>query len=335
MVVSSRPSANLWRRLPRAVWAGLALAATAAAAFMACGGTTGREGLPGTPADGGSIDSTVDVGAPLAEASRADSGGSDGDLLDAGIQYADPGRLPEGGGADGSVADAGGPGAQPCWAHWPVCAPDRLLSASSGVIAVDDAGTCATRVWTGSRACDQCIRNNGCGSDFGDAAAFPFTFGVFPPCSDLREAGTAAQGPRAGDSLYAICEDLFLCVMRSSCATDAGASDPMADMRRCYCGPLYGQECLQEGGAKGDCKVAIEAAMQATPSTDPSYILSHLLDPAIATIHAAFDVMALLNCPITAGQSQPQANCNACFSGGLDPCSSGDTTGGPADAGTQ
>jgi hypothetical protein len=327
MVVSSRPSATLWRRLPRAFWAGLALAATLAAAFMACGGTTGREGLPGTPADGGSIDSTMDVGAPLAEASRADSG-SDGDLLDAGIQYADPGRLPEGGGADGSVADAGGPGAQPCWAHWPDCTQDKW-GPRSAFSTTDDAGTCATHIWTGSSACDQCLRANACGPDWGDAAALASgNEGVLPPCVDLREAGTAAQGSRAGDPLYAICADLLLCVMRSRCVTDAGVSDPNANVTNCYCGANSGAACLQEGGANGACKDQIQAAMQATPSTDPSYIVGHITDPSIAAIRPNYDVMALINCALTAG-------CSACFSGSLDPCSSGDTTGGPADAGTQ
>lgn len=321
-------------RAKRAPRAGLALAGAFACGFVACGGTSGREGLPqastadlpadggadttASPADGASTDAAADSTRSPADSpagSPAEASGDDGGF-DAGIEYADSARLPDvfaPGTADSGAAVVN------AWASWPVCAPDIPFLDDNGDLlggeATDDAGACPVYDWTAlsgsdagmaaGQACDECIRSNACGaaSILSNAA-----YGIFPPCSDLRAAGTSSQGPPslAGKPLFDLCAGLFECVLRTGCAISVSPPKVV----NCYCGTAKGQACLQPGAANGACMLEIEGAMQLT---DPMSITGLLTDPtATAAWHAGAEVMGLFDCALT-GQTGGYTSCNACF----------------------
>jgi hypothetical protein len=319
MGVKSRE--QLWWRDRRAVSAALAVTGALMNLFVACGGTNGREGLPGTGDDASmpvveasAMETGVNTTAPIVEAG-VDADSSD---LDAGIEYADAARLrgyaeaavPIG--ADGAVTVV--EAAPPPGSDWPVCASDMLGASGHGV--PDDSGACSTHAWTityrsgdaGGKTCDQCMRFAQCGAGITTGQN-----GVLPPCSDVREAGTAAQGHGAGRSLFELCAALFNCVSTSSCA-GGGSLDRNATVNNCYCGSVKGAACLQPDAApNGVCKSQIEEAVQAGPSTSASSIINNLTDMSnpvgLPGSHAGTEVMALYNCALTNG-------CDMCFSHG-------------------
>jgi hypothetical protein len=250
----------LYRRLVSAFAAGFGAYGTA---FVACGGTTGRDGLD--PPD----------------ASVGDDGG-----YDAAIQYIDR-PLP-----DLYVApiDTGGGGDA---GTWPGCAPDLpvLVPLPNGGVPQYDAGftinpdgalppmtaffevpaiwvdgggeapapdgsACATQVWFGSAACDLCIKEQ-CGGSmpgnnpwFGEYGATA----VLPPCSDMAEAGLAAAGPGAKQSRLSLCQAAFNCIVASQCY--ANGTDG------CYC-----DAGCATAGPNGVCGPEIQAAVEVQGST--------------------------------------------------------------------
>lgn len=316
---------NRVARRARVLCAALALASVPAGLCVACGGSTGREGLPQPPGIGmdSGGDTTISIVAEantddvasadttrsVLEASSIDSneGG-----FDAGIEYADATRRPDVLATSGAGADAGGPTAKP-WDTWPVCKQDTPVSTNPADLCAsavgeipDDAGVCPTYRWVpsygdASATCEQCLRDNTCGI---------CKVGVFPPCSDLREAGTAAQGPGAGKPLYDLCAALFECVVHSNCLLDGIPARP----DNCYCGTASGAACINPGAANGACKAEIEAAGQVSKSTVASDVLSHITDVTHPTYHPSSEVMALFNCiniAATVGPSGP-TKCTMC-----------------------
>ncbi len=347
MTISSCEGAS--RR--RGLWAGLVFVMSVADSFLACGGTSGLEGLPQPGLDASSSDSSADATVSAADGGLAggdsalpigdagspdlgvsptglDAGAVDG-TFDADIQYADAARLPDLGTApvvgEGGVAPAPSP-----WDLWPPCAPDKPITDDSGDLtgeSADDAGfdsgSCSTYSWTrtypkaagsgakdgGGLTCDQCLRVNACGLGI-STSALGLTSGVLPPCSDLREAGTAAHGQGAGASLFSLCGKLFECVESTGCYT---SSYPPI-VQNCYCGTALGAACLQPGVADGLCKKEIEEAFQAEPTTPIPDILGHLTDLSLQTGYAGSEVMTLFDCAQVASP-----RCDMCFpSGGVD-----------------
>jgi len=312
--------------------ASLAVAIAVGIVPVSCGGTTGLPPSPsGTspgPADATSAETSTNGDATLPASTDGDDGtvGDDGVDFDAGIQYADPDRLngfvaPDA--ASDTVSDAGTTQAGPtAGSQWPACAQDMYTLHRE---VPDDAGPCLTYEWTptfgpgcgdaGNNSnpclpCDQCLRKSHCGV----GGILPGSFGVLPPCSDLREAGTAAHGNGAGKPLFDLCAALFDCVTKKSC-TCADPTDPNASPSNCYCGTNMGTACVAEGGANGVCRKEIEEAVQASPSTSPVDILANLTDLSnpmgLPGSHAGTEVMALVNCAVT-------ADCKRCFTSNPD-----------------
>jgi hypothetical protein len=288
----------------------------AGASAAACGGTNGREDLPATPSPNAPDSAVID-------ATIASNGGDDAAIADeaidtdAGIQFANPNRLPgsaqgAGSGEGGTAltgADGGAEAAAPSWASWPTCIPDSLLTHPTREVP-DDSGTCPTFNWTptfgadgGSDAgetCDQCLRKSVCGIGTPQ--------GIFPPCSDLRTAGTAQQGAGMGEPLFDLCAALFTCVSQSSC-TGTDPSGANADIHNCYCGTATGAACLVEGGANGVCKTQIEMADQLQPGQDITELLSAFTDLTNSVLPASrtgAEVLGLYNCARA-------ARCAMCF----------------------
>ena len=253
----------LCRRLVSAFAAGFVAYGTA---FVACGGTTGREGLD--PPD----------------ASIGDDGG-----YDAAIQYVDR-PLPdlyvapiETGGGEAGV--------------WPGCAPDLpvlvpvvVLPGGNGMVTeydaaytIDEDGSlpataaffevpaiwvdgggevpapdgsaCATQVWFGSAACDLCIKEQ-CGGTPGTNpwyGAYGNT-AMLPPCSDMAEAGLAVAGPGSNQSRLALCQAAFNCIVASQCY--ANGTDG------CYC-----DAGCATAGPNGVCGPEIQAAVEVQGTT--------------------------------------------------------------------
>jgi hypothetical protein len=87
------------------------------------------------------------------------------------------------------------------------------------------------------------------------------------------DAGTARQGPRAGEDRYTICQDLYACMVRTGC----GAS---TDPGYCLCG-ADSVHC----DAGGPCAKEELGALESL--TDPASIVSAVeqyktLDPKVA-----------------------------------------------------
>jgi hypothetical protein len=209
---------------------------------VACGGTTGREGLllPDASLPGDSSSTTVDL----------DSG-----AFDVGILYADR-VLPD------VTAPLDATGAAEAGYPWPDCPPfipvdsdgdpvDPSLSINQIASAYDDAGdviaapdgsACAEYPWLGSTAIDECL-----------TSSFNGPFPALPPCNWCVDAGVAAAGLRQGQSRYGLCLDLYACIVDSGCAA-TGASGTA-----CLCGPDPGQ-CAMD--ASGPCAAAELAALE-------------------------------------------------------------------------
>lgn len=265
-------------RSPRAT---AMLAAAGIAAFAeieACGGSTGREGLPI-----GSADATSETGAraPVVEAGldanppASDAGppatspgdaGSDASF-DATIEYADGARLPDVGAptTEAGAAEAGGP--PPAWTTWPLCACEQVdlmkfnpgsTLVDSGAILMDDASACRTQIWTNSQACDDCIRNNGLADS---TNAIGNGISLFPSCCDLsRDGGGASAGPAKGNgkSQFQLCAELFACLFDQQATLSLEA----------YCGAGVSTATCVNGGAAGSCKAQVEAAFETTSAQE-------------------------------------------------------------------
>jgi hypothetical protein len=209
---------------------------------VACGGTTGRErlSLGDASVPGESGDSTLDL----------DSGAFDVLILYADRVLPDVGVSPDATG----VAVAGYP--------WPSCPPfipvdsdgdpvDPSVSINQIPAAYGDAGqvipapdgsACAQYPWLGSTAIDTCLTSSFNG---------PFPF--LPPCNWCGDAGVAAAGLRQGEPRYAICLDLYACIVESGCAaTGSSATD-------CLCGADLGNCSLD---ASGPCAAPELAALE-------------------------------------------------------------------------
>jgi len=319
---------------PPARWA-LAMSVALIHAHFSCGGTSGLPALPnGTSLGPGDATAAGETYVATDATSSVDSDGDDSVDFDAGIQYADPDRLSGFVALDVAASTASEAGvaeaSSAAGSQWPACAQDTY-SPHNDVLhreVPDDSGSCLSYQWaptfglgcedagaTSSNQClpcDQCLRKAQCGL-YGVLLSAN-TRGVFPPCSDLQEAGTAAHGQGAGRRLFDLCATLFDCVSRSSC-TGADPTDPTASPSNCYCGTSPGAACVAEGGANGVCKKEIEEAVQAGPSTSPSDILANLTDETnpmgLPGSHAGTEVMGLLTCALT-------ADCKRCFTGSPD-----------------
>jgi hypothetical protein len=249
----------------------LALASASAAyaiALVACGGTTGHEGLTIPDSDSGA-DATLDAG-----------GG-----FDVNIMYVDR-LLP-----DLYVApmEAGGDGGglPNCPPDLPVLVPldeagnpqflngpytvnpeaSTLMFPPVGTavyevpaVWIDDGGedlapdgsACATQVWLGTTACDLCMKETlgGVGGnpwygEYGNTA-------ILPPCSDLAEAGLAVAGPGANKPRQDLCRAAFDCIVTTRCFEGASGGT-------CLC--KTGDQCAMVG-LTGACGSAIQAASE-------------------------------------------------------------------------
>ena len=207
--------------MKRTVLAALVVAVMVGAVM--CGGTTGTEDLPAVmtsnpmTVDGG-IDATVD--ATLDET-------PDAGFFDVDIVYADR-RIPD-------VAAPTVTGDAAAGYPWPNCPPwvpvrfngilatldtlYKLIPAEyddAGSPLVDDAGravpypdgsACATYPWLGSTAADSCLASSGRLDGYS----------YFPPCNWCVDAGVTLQGPLSGTDRYAVCAQLYECMMRTGC----------------------------------------------------------------------------------------------------------------------
>jgi hypothetical protein len=259
----------------------------AGAGLEACGGTNGREGLPqpntSTAADAG-VDGTLEAASP--------DGGDASEAFDTAIQYSEA-SLPD----ISPPRDAGNMQVN----SLPLCAPDipavlnpdgsvtpfyeggtaTLGGAGSGTptelpaIFTDDGGQvlapdgspCATQVWLGSAACDECVRV-GTGGVPNDPWHGAFGTAVLPPCSDLAEAGTAAVGLGAGQTRYQLCINLYNCIMRTGC----WATSPPGTLGACICSYPSAFSCFAEGGP-GPCLDEEKAALEISGGTPPDQYL--------------------------------------------------------------
>jgi hypothetical protein len=278
------------------------------------------------------LDSALSNGdAGALDATTAPPGSSDGGF-DVMILYADAARLDVYIPNSNPTADAGSDAAPNPWDLWPPCGPDVPLLDDGGNLLgevpdnhVYDSGSCATYPWlktysstansgaadAAGMTCDDCLRANGCGLGQGGNAVGLGGEGVLGPCSDLREAGTAAAGNGALQPLFDLCGSLFECVENSNCTN----SQAPPNVSNCYCGSMTGSACLNPGAPNGACRQQIEDAFQATPSTTATTILEHLTDVSLQSSYAAAEVLALFAC----ARVSAAPRCDMCFpSAGAD-----------------
>jgi len=204
------------------------------------------------------------------------------EVFDTAIQYVDR-ALP-----DVGMASEGGGGAVEAGV---LCAPDipAVYLADGGIALVLDGALldnptevpaiftnggqapapegseCATQVWLGAAACDQCLRDQ-TGGVPGDPWAGQYGPAELPPCSDLWEAGTAAVGMGAGQTRYQLCIALLDCMLASHCATDDG-------LNGCICTLPMASTCVSQGGS-GPCINQALAAAEITGGTAGSQFLA-------------------------------------------------------------
>jgi len=287
-----------------------------------------------TAADGGSsdvgatnpgLDSTLSNGdAAAPDATTAPPSSSDGGF-DAVIVYADAARLDVYIPNSNPTGDAGSDAAPNPWDLWPPCGPDVPLLDDGGNFLgeapdthVYDSGSCATYPWfqtysstaTGAAdaaamSCDDCLRANAYGIGAASLALGGGGTGIVPPCSDLREAGTAQAGNGAQHPLFELCAKLFECVENSNCAN----SQVPANVSNCYCGTNTGSACLNPGAPNGACRQQIEDAFQADPTTTATTILEHLTDTSRQSSYAAAEIMTVFNDALPPNRP----NCPMCF----------------------
>ncbi len=221
-----------------------ALNAGALAAVFSCGGTTGREDIPGgeTPAP--------ESGAPPADATVVGEGGDLDASADASspIMYADR-VLPDIAVTPPSNGEAGpthpGPDCPPFY-PLPRCPDggpppldtqlDELPSDyddAGNVVPAPDGSACATYPWLGSLANDECATGN-----WDNTTNVTF---YLPPCNWCgAEAGASNGGSRKGDPRQAICWDLYQCLSMTKCMSTGAIST-------CLCGDSGAVNCQPVG----------------------------------------------------------------------------------------
>jgi hypothetical protein len=240
---------------------GAAAFGLSAACFgVACGGSSGHEGLPMAGPLG---DATVGDGpetslTPLDATSDRDAGppqeAGSGDF-DVQIMYADRVLPDVDAPPEAGSGEAGGPTYPNCPQFIPVALitpPDAGPDAGPQLVQVppnqatdeipstfDDAGNivpappdsaCATYGWLGSTAIDECYTSR---------TSLPFN--VLPPCNWCQDAGNAVQGPGAGRSMYQLCMDLYTCMIATGCTQRVprlsdGGLGPEQGPNACLCG---------------------------------------------------------------------------------------------------
>lgn len=242
--------------------------------LLACGGTTGVEGLTlsttpdGNADDGGApLDATVD--ATVASGVDLDSG-----EFDVTIDYADQ-ELPDVAAPPATGAEAGYPwpncppfipvrGTRPVTNveqanNWLAAAEDEPQGGDAGPVFAADGSACATYPWLGSVAADDCLTSQykpSPGNSFGDP---------LPPCNWCADAGVSVQGTREGDSRYRICLDLYACIVQSHCG---------ASIATCLCGSESDVACETDPHPPGPCAAEELAALEELP-TDVSDALGN------------------------------------------------------------
>jgi hypothetical protein len=234
----------------RAFVVGAMFSTAATGAAAACGGTTGREGLPVSAGQDGSsapgVDATVSDGPGSADASGLDAG-----TFDVLILYADQSLPDVGAASDAGTTEAGEGG--PPWdcptfigvrrngmPVVPGSPPARELPSvyddAGNIVPAPDGSACATYGWLGSAAIDEC------GMGF---SAAPFS--ELPPCNWCAEAGAAVQGKYAGEQRYFICQQLYDCMVRTHCAENPALSV------YCLCGSETPTACANDPNPPGPC----------------------------------------------------------------------------------
>jgi hypothetical protein len=254
------------------------LAPCALLAWTACGGTTGREDDPlGTDADGGPLDATLDDAVAADAGTAYDTGAFDVVILYADRVLPDVSVAPEGG------EDAAGNGLPNCppWLSVddvgnivPSNDPSQALLipsdfAANGSVVPADGGVCATYPWYPfTSAFDSKWSTDFAGT--GNGSIDPY-----PPCNWAVEAGTAQAGTAAGESRYALCQSLYICITQSGCAQNATVN-PLA----CLCGTgEAGAACLASGAnPEGPCAQQEIAGFEVPASESTHYISEHFFD---------------------------------------------------------
>ena len=265
------------------VAAGVLVLSSGAWVWVGCGGTTGQPDMP-KPMPGASTDATIpETSVSPAGDARGSSPGADADdgTFDVVIPYAN--RI---------VPEAHAP-TEAAVLDWPACAPDvcgtasdpSQVTADSGWTSdygncanfalpavYDDGGVpvpappgsvCATHAWLGHKEWDDCLRGLG-GPNVGYAPPANYTL---PPCHQLVDAGNAMTGLGAGQSLFALCQQVVTCIEQTGCAethpTPGTVAPTAADA--CLCGKGVGVAAC-ELDASGPCKNQVLAAMGLGPN---------------------------------------------------------------------
>jgi hypothetical protein len=249
--------------------------------LLACGGTTGLEGLTlsttttpdGNADDGGAaVDATVD--ATVASGVDLDSGEFDVTI------YYDEQQLPEVGPPPATGAEAGFPwpdcpsfipvrGTRPVTNveqanNWLPAAEDESQGGDAGPVFAADGSACATYPWLGSLAADDCVTHE----YHPTTGATGTYFGApLPPCSWCADAGVAVQGTREGDSRYQICLDLYACIARTNCSASGGAT--------CLCGSESEVACETDPNPPGPCAAEEVAALEELPTDNSDAIQNY------------------------------------------------------------
>jgi hypothetical protein len=230
---------------------------------LACGGTTGREGLPDQELDSGQ-DATVPLDAHDRHDADLDVRSFDVTILYADVVLPDVNAPPP----DADAGEAGYP--------WPNCPPFLSISGfeSDGapvqvppnseltyipseyddagqIVEAPDGSLCASYGWLGSVPTDEC-------------AAPDFDFVPFPSCNWCADdAGVAAAGPGVGSPRYGLCLALYACILRTGCGNPNAIS--------CLCGVQqagaqnYSANCYVDAG--GPCATEELAALEALPGS--------------------------------------------------------------------
>ena len=272
----------------RALALGTVCAVATALLALACGGTTGQEGLPlgETPTVVAAVDASVDATVSTAMSAQ-DSG-----AFDVAIQYADQ-DLPEISVQMTSAAEGGYP--------WPNCPPfipvngggkeisasliaDGLLPADevpadfsdasdSGEVLAADGSACAKYGWLGSPAVDDCVAMNTQGSTQGGAYV-----AEFPPCNWCADAGPVAAGSVVGAQRYGVCLALYECIMKSGCGSNVTS---------CLCGSESPAVCKNDPNPKGPCAAAEMAALEEPAGSTLQALEGYYQDDNVMTMSGA------------------------------------------------
>jgi hypothetical protein len=232
------------------------VAVLAGLSLVACGGTTGDELLPVAISPGGD--------ATLPDAAVEASVGVDDDaatIFDSTVQYVD--RVLPDVYVQPTQEDATASSLPSCAVDIPantMSGPDgsivavpvlngdiasfeigAVFTADGGEAPAPEGSACATQVWLGSAACDECIKNQVGGGSM-DPWHGEYGSAILPPCSDLYEAGAPTVGPGAGIPRYQLCWNLFNKIVATHCVTD-----PSNAIGPCICSSSS-SNCLSKGG---------------------------------------------------------------------------------------